>query len=92
MLAPQLYSVWYKDHLDTVAADVRRLSEALDGLGAQQIVDHRYRTAQGTETVYESGVRILVNFGAAQVTVDGTTVEARSFLRLPARNGEEDRP
>lgn len=92
VLAPQLYSVWYKDHLDTVAADVRRLAEALDGLGAQQIVGHRYRTAQCTETVYESGVRILVNFGASPVTVDGTTVEARSFLRLPARSGEEDRP
>ena len=46
----------------------------------ETIVRHAWLTDAVTETVYESGTRVLVNYGEQDAQIDGATVAARDFL------------
>mgnify|MGYP004612917247 CR=1 FL=1 len=60
------------------------LKKALDGLSSVAIRSHRAITDTLVCVEYENGVKIYVNYGFEPTSVDGKTVEARSYLRCEA--------
>ena len=57
-----------------------RYGEQARQVQGQYIVRHAWLTDAVTETVYESGTRVLVNHGEQDAQIDGTTIPARDFL------------
>lgn len=59
----------------------KALSKALDGLMDKEIVSHRALSDSVVRVEYEGGSEIYVNYGDADYTAEGITVNAKDFLR-----------
>ncbi len=75
----QEHSVCYTAWLETVAADWKPLSALLKRVQGSAIAEHSVLSDAVRRTVYENGVTVYVNYSEQPVSVEGITVEPRSF-------------
>lgn len=74
------FSISKEDWLEKAAEQYRDYQAGFGALTALRITDHR-RVQEGvSETTYENGARVLVNYTERAVEVDGRTVEAGGYL------------
>ncbi len=69
------YSLWKDDALAMYA----EYNAALGHVFNQFITGHRYLANGVTETVYEDGTRVYVNYNYTDYSADGITVAARGY-------------
>ncbi len=74
-----LYGTEYDLWKDKALAVYQEYNENLGHLYDQYIVGHREVTDGLTETTYEDGTKVYVNFSFAAKDADGVTVDARSY-------------
>ena len=88
-LPEELYTTPYaQEQMPAVYADIQadlqakyaRYGREAQAVQTQYIVGHAWRTDSVTETVYEDGTRVLVNYGEQDAVVDGHTIPARDYL------------
>ncbi len=77
-----IWSARYADWRDEVLAQAQTF-RPLAQLGGQFIVGHRQIADGVTETTYEGGARVIVNYTAQPYTVGQTIVPAEDFVVLP---------
>lgn len=70
------YDLWK----DEAAAVYAEYNEAMGGLYNQFITGYRYLTKGVTETTYEDGTRVYVNYNYTDYSADGIRVAARGYL------------
>ncbi len=83
----ELQGSWFSEYYgadasiiyDDVIATIKAYNEAMSGTFNQQMTGHE-RIGSVSITEYENGVKVYVNFGYTDQTVDGVTVPARSYL------------
>lgn len=69
------YSLWKDDAL----AMYKEYNDALGHVFNQLITGHRYLADGVTETTYEDGTRVYVNFSYTDYSADGVSVSARDY-------------
>ncbi|WP_165452697.1 DUF5696 domain-containing protein, partial [Paenibacillus thalictri] len=81
------YSLNYRDWELTAVEEYQRYNQALGDVQDKFITGHRQLADQVYETTYETGKRIIVNYGAELYT-DGTVrVPASDFIAIPGGSG-----
>lgn len=74
-----LYGTEYDLWKERTAARYKEYNEALGGVFNQFITGHRTVAAGVTETVYEDGTRVYVNYNYTDYSEGGLEVGARSY-------------
>ena len=75
-----LYGAYY-DAWDEEAVElIHDYQNKMAGLNSQRIVDHHILSADVTETVYENGAQVYVNYGDKDFKTGDITVPARSYI------------
>lgn len=74
-----LYGANFADWKDKLLAAYDRLESRLGGLGALRITDHEYLSDGVTQTTYEDGTRVIVNYTQEPFAQGGVRVDARDF-------------
>ena len=77
-----LYSVDYSIWKDTMVSYYQRANAVLGDLGGDTITEHEYVQEDVAVITYSSGAKVVVNYTAQAVVIDGQTVHAKDFLRL----------
>ncbi|THF83298.1 DUF5696 domain-containing protein [Cohnella fermenti] len=82
-----VYSAWYysmnaEDWLPSLAEEYRKANEALAPVQAKRIVGHRKLAPQVSETTYEGGYRIIVNYGEQAYDEGRLHVPAQDFVAV----------
>ncbi len=77
-----LYSVDYGIWADTMVDYYKQANGVLKGLGNDTIVEHEYPQKNLAVVTYSSGIKIAVNYNDINVSVEGISVPAQSFLRI----------
>jgi hypothetical protein len=84
------YSGYFGAHYDAWAAQAEEIyseyNAAMRGIVGQTIVGHAFLADQVTETVYENGTKVYVNYSTQAYTGGGITVPARSYV---VREGDQ---
>jgi hypothetical protein len=76
------YSVDYKIWKDQITECYSQVKKAIGDLSGERIVDY-INIAEGvSKTEYSSGALIYVNYNDEDVTADGVTVPASSYIRI----------
>lgn len=70
----------YEKLQEEIAGRYARYGREAQAVQDQYIVGHAWRSDTVSETVYEDGTRVLVNYGEQDAVVDGQTVPARDYL------------
>ena len=87
----ELQDSWFSEYYgadasiiyDDMVATINTYNERLSGTFDQTMTDHR-REGDVSVTEYENGVRVYVNYGYTDATVDGVLVPARDYLSVTA--------
>lgn len=74
-----LYALHYGDWIGEAAELYKEASEALKRVRHLVITDHRKLADNVTQTVFENGVSIIVNYNNTAVQVNGMKIDARSY-------------
>ncbi|WP_019636925.1 DUF5696 domain-containing protein [Paenibacillus fonticola] len=75
-----LYSVNYDLWMDQAAEIYYTVNHVLRGVQNERIIGHE-KLAEGVfKTVYENGTFVIVNYNRTQVTIDGKTIKAESYM------------
>ncbi|MHB1454874.1 MAG: DUF5696 domain-containing protein [Saccharofermentanales bacterium] len=80
-----LFSAGYEVWRARCVSDYLALRDLQKNLNNQQIVGHRYLNDTCTETVYEDGTKIIVNYSGDAVNIAGTAVPAGSAARVEGK-------
>ncbi|MHB8963538.1 MAG: DUF5696 domain-containing protein [Saccharofermentanales bacterium] len=80
-----LFSASYEVWRDRCVSDYLALRELQENLNNQQIIGHRYLNDICTETLYEDGTKIIVNYSGDSVNITGTVVPAGSAVRVEGK-------
>lgn len=83
-----LYSTGYTYWKDEAAAYYSRYRAVASANASAVIVGHRMLSEQVSETVYDTGCRVIVNYNDHEVTIDGVTIGAMDFY-AEGKNGEK---
>lgn len=75
-----LYAVHYKQWIDQAAAMYREVNDVLKKVRNEPITGHEKLGEGVFKTVYGNGTYVIVNYNRTDVTVDGRTVKAESYL------------
>lgn len=83
----ELQGSWFSEYYgadasiiyDDVIAVIKAYNEAMSGTFNQVMTGHT-REGNVTITEYENGIRVYVNYGYTEQTVDGMTIPARSYM------------
>lgn len=75
----ELYSVDYKYYRDTLAERIAEYQTQLKVTAGKKITGFKYLTDEVTETVFENGAKVYVNFGNKEVTAAGVKIPAESY-------------
>ena len=81
------YAANWMSTYDRSLENYRQLCEALDGLGNVRIVSHRMLTSQVSETTYENGAQVLVNYGKSDYEADNVRVPAQGYAVTRNQDG-----
>lgn len=76
----ELYAVHYKQWIDQAAEMYREVNDVLKNVRNEPITGHEKLGEGVFKTVYGNGVYVIVNYNRTDVTVDGQTVKAESYL------------
>lgn len=76
------YALGYTDWIDSAAEFYQQANELLNDVQGQFIVGHNELAADVFETVYENGVRIIVNYNDTEVTAAGQQIPAQSAVAV----------
>ncbi len=71
------YDRWKDEILPLIA----QYQQDMSGLNRQSIIGHRHVSEDVSETYYEDGSCVYVNYGSQDFTVNGTLIPARSYVR-----------
>lgn len=69
-------------HLERSARIFQEIEAVIGDLAGCRMVSHRILDSGVRETVYDNGVKILVNYGDTAAQANGKTVEAGGYLRV----------
>lgn len=83
-----LYGAVYNYNKEKAQAYVAAWEQAMEGLTSAVITDHRYLAPEVTETVYDTGDRIIVNFGAEAYEGEGVSLSGKTYIRVSGEGGE----
>ncbi|WP_435164383.1 DUF5696 domain-containing protein [Paenibacillus glycanilyticus] len=76
----ELYAVNYKLWMDKAAGMYQEVNKVLKNVRNEPITGHE-KLQQGVyKTVYGNGLYVIVNYNRSQVTVEGKSIEAESYL------------
>lgn len=75
-----LYAVNYKLWLDKASEIYQEVNAVLRSVRNERITTHDKLDEGVFKTVYENGIYVIVNYNQTQVTVEGRTVEAESYI------------
>lgn len=84
-----LYSANYASWLESAVKLYHQANRALGSLAGQRIVEHQMVADGVYVTVYEQGVRVVVNYREEPIEVVGVTIEGRSFEVLEGGDTHE---
>ncbi|MBQ7656817.1 MAG: hypothetical protein IJS41_09960 [Clostridia bacterium] len=70
------YDAWDEEALQLIAD----YQQAMAGLNSQEIVGHERLSSTLTVTTYENGAKVYVNYDSEDITADGVSVPARSYI------------
>ena len=73
-------SAGYDYWKDQVIPMIRRYQEETNGLNRMKITGHRRLSAEVTETIYEDGTSVYVNYGKTEFSQGSVRVPARDYL------------
>jgi hypothetical protein len=76
-----LYNISYSEWKDTMISDLEYIGKALGGLEERLIEKHEI-IGELRKITYDDGTVLYVNYGNSDITVDGLTVKATSYLRI----------
>lgn len=76
-----LYNSFYKQWIDRIATAQSWLSTLHDGLSDQLILEYR-QLQELSITTFESGTRIVVNYGKEPIQFEGDWIPSQSAIRL----------
>lgn len=76
---PQYYSTDFAQLKEDILSTYQEIARQLAPVANSAIQDHRRLANEVTETVYENGVRVLVNYGAQAYEQNGVLVPAQKF-------------
>lgn len=82
------YGVLYKDSICQIAEYVRDYRDVYAEISKSAISKHIIHSKTLTETEYENGIVVYVNYGDEPALIDGITVEARNFYVKDGGNSE----
>jgi hypothetical protein len=74
------YTIDYPTWKQSIVEHYNKFNEVYGNLQDQAMVDHIKLDEQVYQTTYEDGTKIIVNYNEKSVTVNDTTVEAKSFV------------
>ncbi|GHV32549.1 hypothetical protein FACS18949_03810 [Clostridia bacterium] len=74
-----MYSTTFANWKDTAVRIYGRVNEALTKVSGQAMLKHETVSAGVKAVTYEGGVKIYINYSAADVTVDGVNIPAKSY-------------
>ncbi|MDQ6422889.1 DUF5696 domain-containing protein [Paenibacillus sp. LHD-117] len=74
-----MYSTEYASWYDEAVEMYNRANEALSGVRTARIADHLRHSDDVTETRYDNGISVYVNYSDKAATVNGTTIEGHNF-------------
>lgn len=74
-----LYAAQVDYSFERVVSAYKTIKEALSGLNTVRIQSWEKLSPQVTQTVYENGVKVYVNYGDTAYEASGVRVEARNF-------------
>ncbi|WP_258168594.1 DUF5696 domain-containing protein [Paenibacillus sp. AR247] len=75
-----LYAVHYKQWIDQAAEMYHEVNDVLKNVRNEPITGHEKLGEGVFKTVYGNGIYVIVNYNRTDVTVDGQTVKAESYL------------
>lgn len=82
----EYYASCYETWKPQMEAIYNEYNQKMAKVTNARISNHRYLSDKVTETTYENGVKVLVNFGYVDyVTDDGVTLASRDFKVMEAR-------
>jgi len=76
-----LYYISYDEWKETMVSDAEYVDKALNGLERIAIIKHEIH-GDLRKVTYENGAVIYVNYGNKDISIDGITVPAESYLRV----------
>lgn len=82
----RLWSSEYKQWIDAAVQEYEALAPIYSAISGQAIVDHEKLAKDVYRTTYANGTKVIVNYGQAAVTIDGTAVPAAGYAM---QNGGE---
>lgn len=74
------YSTNYKLWIDEAAQIAARYYDVLKEIHNKEIISHKTLQTNVCETVFDGGVRVVVNYNEKAVTVDGQTIEGLDYI------------
>lgn len=74
-----LYSLSVDHWLNSIVEESTKAADVLSPLAGQCIVRHDWLTDTVSQTIYEDGTAVLVNYGHSDYTVGNTTVKAMDY-------------
>lgn len=77
----QYYNVDFEINKDDFAAYYEYVKTALDGVAGVPIAEHTRLSNNVVRIRYENGDELYLNYNKFEVTVDGHTIEAQSYIR-----------
>lgn len=84
----RMVSFGWENWVDTIVEDYRRMMAVLGPVAGERIVNHT-RIADGvTQTVYESGRSVLVNYNDTEYLYGDKSLAARDCILLDVKEGE----
>lgn len=75
-----LYSSDYKAWIESAIVEYKKLNKILSQVSDKLIVKHQKLSDGLYETMYENGIRIIVNYNTFNKEVNGKMVEAKGYL------------
>ena len=76
-----LYYISYDEWKETMVSDAGYIEKALNDLERIAIIKHEIH-GDLRKVTYENGAVIYVNYGNKDISIDGVTVPAKSYLRV----------
>lgn len=79
-----MYAIHWADWKDEIIASANECAKLRKDIGGRAIVNHVMLQPQVFETTYDGGVRVITNYSALPYESTEGTVEAGSYLLIPA--------
>lgn len=79
-LLPGLHAALYEDNVQLIKDCVNEAQGYLTKVAGAKISNHRYVAKNVTETVFDNGVTVLVNYNDTDYRIGNTVIKAQGFL------------